>query len=30
MVELGNQADDGYRPTWQTYAHNSKALIAAE
>ena len=28
----GNQADDGYRPTWKTYAHHSaaKALIAAE
>ena len=27
----GNQADDGYRPTWKTYAHHSKAgLVAAE
>jgi N6-adenosine-specific RNA methylase IME4 len=29
----GNQADDGYRPTWDTYAHNSgaeRALVAAE
>ena len=27
----GNQADEGYRPTWKTYAHNSKAdLVAAE
>jgi N6-adenosine-specific RNA methylase IME4 len=27
----GNQADDGYRPTWKTYAHNSGTeLIAAE
>src|SRR4030088_2953185 len=26
----GNQADDHYRPTWKTYAHNSKAIIAAE
>jgi N6-adenosine-specific RNA methylase IME4 len=27
----GNQADDGYRPTWKTYAHHSKStLIAAE
>jgi N6-adenosine-specific RNA methylase IME4 len=29
----GNQADDGYKPTWKTYAHNSRAeqrLIAAE
>ncbi len=27
----GNQADDGYRPTWKTYAHHSRAgLIAAE
>jgi N6-adenosine-specific RNA methylase IME4 len=27
----GNQADDGYRPTWKTYAHHSQArLIAAE
>jgi N6-adenosine-specific RNA methylase IME4 len=27
----GNQADDGYRPTWKTYAHNSHAeLITAE
>lgn len=21
----GNQADEGYRPTWKTYAHNSQA-----
>lgn len=30
----GNQADDGYEPTWKTYAHNSaserRALVAAE
>jgi N6-adenosine-specific RNA methylase IME4 len=27
----GNQADEGYRPTWKTYAHHSRAgLIAAE
>ena len=27
----GNQARDGYRPTWKTYAHHSQAgLIAAE
>jgi N6-adenosine-specific RNA methylase IME4 len=27
----GNQADDGYRPTWKTYAHHSRVkLIAAE
>src|SRR5256884_5125395 len=27
----GNQADDGYRPTWKTYAHNSQAYrVAAE
>lgn len=29
----GNQADDGYEPTWKTYAHNSAAdrrLTAAE
>ena len=26
----GNQADEGYRPTWKTYAHHSKAMIAAE
>src|SRR5258706_1723099 len=26
----GNQADDDYRPTWKTYAHHSKAMIAAE
>lgn len=29
----GNQADDGYEPTWKTYAHNSAAdrrLIAAD
>jgi N6-adenosine-specific RNA methylase IME4 len=27
----GNQADDGYRPTWETYAHHSKAhAVAAE
>jgi len=25
----GNQADDGYRPTWQTYAHHSQAVLAA-
>lgn len=26
----GNQADESYRPTWKTYAHNSQAEIAAE
>lgn len=27
----GNQADDGYRPTWETYSHNSQSnRIAAE
>jgi len=27
----GNQASEGYRPTWKTYAHHSQAhLIAAE
>jgi N6-adenosine-specific RNA methylase IME4 len=27
----GNQADDGYRPTWKTYAHHSRAVsVAAE
>jgi N6-adenosine-specific RNA methylase IME4 len=27
----GNQADDGYRPTWKTYAHTSQTrLVAAE
>jgi N6-adenosine-specific RNA methylase IME4 len=30
---LGNQADDGYEPTWKTYPHNSAAerrqLVAA-
>ena len=28
----GNQADDGYRPTWKTYSHHSAAgrIIAAE
>ncbi|HUI97387.1 MAG TPA: MT-A70 family methyltransferase [Xanthobacteraceae bacterium] len=26
----GDQADDDYRPTWKTYAHHSKALVAAE
>ena len=28
----GNQADDGYRPTWKTYTHHSAAarIIAAE
>jgi len=27
----GNQADDGYRPTWKTYAHHSRTtMIAAE
>jgi N6-adenosine-specific RNA methylase IME4 len=31
-VTWGNQADDGYRPTWKTYANHSKAarLMAAE
>jgi N6-adenosine-specific RNA methylase IME4 len=27
----GNQADDGYQPTWKTYAHHSRSgLVAAE
>src|SRR5579883_2558974 len=26
----GNQADDGYQPTWKTYAHHSRAMVAAE
>jgi N6-adenosine-specific RNA methylase IME4 len=27
----GNQADDGYRPTWKTYSHHSQVLpVAAE
>jgi len=27
----GNQADDGYRPTWKTYAHHSRATsVSAE
>lgn len=27
----GNQADEGYRPTWKTYAHHSRAVpVAAE
>jgi N6-adenosine-specific RNA methylase IME4 len=27
----GNQANEGYRPTWKTYAHHSRAgLVAAE
>lgn len=25
----GNQADDGYRPTWSTYSHHSRAELAA-
>jgi N6-adenosine-specific RNA methylase IME4 len=25
----GNQADDGYRPTWKTYAHHSQAALAS-
>jgi N6-adenosine-specific RNA methylase IME4 len=25
----GNQADDGYRPTWKTYAHHSRAALAS-
>jgi N6-adenosine-specific RNA methylase IME4 len=29
-IVWGNQADDDYRPTWKTYAHHSKAMIAAE
>jgi len=31
-VTLGDQADEDYRPTWKTYAHNSRAdsLITAE
>ena len=31
LDDWGNQADDGYAPTWKTYAHHSRArLIAAE
>jgi len=26
----GNQADEGYRPTWKTYPNHSGAMIAAE
>jgi len=26
----GNQADDGYAPTWKTYAHHSQVKLAAE
>ena len=26
----GNQADDGYKPTWDTYSYNSAMEIAAE
>jgi N6-adenosine-specific RNA methylase IME4 len=26
----GNQADDDYHPSWPTYAHHSRAVIAAE
>src|SRR5690242_1811229 len=26
----GAQADDGYRPSWKTYAHNSSVLVASE
>ena len=26
----GNQADDDYKPTWKTYAHHSRAGLAAE
>ena len=26
----GNQADDGYAPTWKTYAHHSRTMVAAE
>jgi len=25
----GNQADDGYRPTWKTYSHHSRASLEA-
>ena len=28
-VSWGNQADDGYRPTWNTYSHHSAREIAA-
>jgi N6-adenosine-specific RNA methylase IME4 len=28
-VGWGNQADDSYRPTWNTYSHHSTAEIAA-
>ena len=26
----GNQADESYKPTWDTYAHHSRARVAAE
>ncbi len=26
----GNQADESYAPTWETYAHNSASALAAE
>ena len=26
----GNQADDGYKPTWDTYSYNSSVPLAAE
>ncbi|GFZ99644.1 DNA methyltransferase [Elstera cyanobacteriorum] len=26
----GNQADESYAPTWETYAHNSATVLAAE
>lgn len=27
-VQWGNQADESYRPTWETYAHHSQAHLA--
>lgn len=29
-VTWGNQADETYKPTWKTYAHNSATKLAAE
>jgi N6-adenosine-specific RNA methylase IME4 len=28
-ITWGNQADDGYRPTWKTYSYHSRAELAA-
>ena len=28
-IVWGNQADDDYKPTWDTYAHNSATVAAA-